>query len=141
LTALGNASAVSNTTLTYVDSDNNAGNTATFQAVAGMQAPATPVVGTFMPFSLAAGDRGIRSISEITLGTTYTSGTMALIIYRELATIPATAVQVAGMMIPPTSINIQPGVRVYNGSCIALISTGPATTATTPTGNYTLVNQ
>jgi hypothetical protein len=141
LTALGNAAAVSNTTLTYVDSDNNAGNTATFQAVVGMQAPATPVVGTFMPFSLAAGDRGIRSISEITLATTYTSGTMALIIYRELATISVPLVQVAGVMIPPTSINIQPGVRVYNGSCIALISTGPATTATTPTGNYTLVNQ
>jgi hypothetical protein len=141
LTALGNASAVSNTTFTYVDSDNNAANTGTMQAVVGMQAPATPVIGTFVPFSLAAGDRGIRSISEITLGTSYTSGTMALIIYRELATVPVTAVQVAGMMVPPTTVGIQPGVRVYNGSCLAWISTGPATTATTPVASYTLVNQ
>lgn len=141
LTALGNAAAISNTTFTYVDSDNNAGNTGTMQAVVGMQAPSTPVIGTFVPFSLAAGDRGIRSISEITLGTTYTSGTMALIIYRELATVPVTAVQVAGMMVPPTTVGIQPGVRVYNGSCLAWISTGPATTATTPVASYTLVNQ
>jgi len=141
LTALGNVAVVSNTTFTYVDSDNNAGNTGTMQAVVGMQAPATPVIGTFVPFSLAAGDRGIRSISEITLGTTYTSGTMALIIYRELATVPVAAVQVGGMMVPPTSVGIQPGVRVYNGSCLAWISTGPATTATTPAASYTLVNQ
>jgi len=141
LTALGNASAVSNTTFTYVDSDNNAANTGTMQAVIGMQAPATPVIGTFVPFSLSAGDRGIRSISEITLGTTYTSGTMALIIYRELATVPVTAVQVAGLMVPPTSIGLNPGVRIYNNSCLAWISTGPATTATTPVASYTLVNQ
>ena len=141
LTALGNASAVSNTTFTYVDSDNNAANTGTFQAVVGMQASATPVIGSNNPFSLAAGDRGIRSISEITLGTSYTSGTMALIIYRELAQTATPTIWLSAYMVPPTSLGLFPGVKVHNNSCLALISTGPATTASTPVGNYTLVNQ
>ena len=141
LTALGNAAAVSNTTLTYVDSDGNAGNTATFQAVVGMQAPATPVIGTFMPFSLAAGDRGIRSISEITLGTTYTSGTMALIIYRELGTIAIpTGPNIAYSMFP-TPNTVTPGVRVWNNSCIHTIAVSSAANSMAPTGGYILVNQ
>lgn len=80
--ATGNGGAVTNTTMSYTDSDGNAGNTATITSF-----PATAVAGTFVPFNLAAGDKGIRSIQTLTLGTSYASGTIHLVAYRVLAQI------------------------------------------------------
>jgi hypothetical protein len=56
-TATTNAGAITNMTCSYTDSDGNAGNTATIASF-----PATAVIGTFVPFQLAAGDRGVRSV-------------------------------------------------------------------------------
>ena len=137
LTALGNAAAVANTTISYTDQDGNAGATGTFSGVVGWQAPATPVIGTWMPFQLAAGDRGIRSIQSITLGTTYTSGTMSLVLYRVLATIPISQANVS------STINFAgPGIRIYPNSCISAVQIGAtATTASNITGSYTIVER
>jgi hypothetical protein len=79
-TATTNGSAITNTTLTYVDSAGGTGNTATIASF-----PATAVAGTFIPFELAAGDIGVRSISEITLGTSYGTGALHLVVYRKIA--------------------------------------------------------
>lgn len=133
LTALGNAAAVSNSTVSYTNSDGTAGRTATFSALVGRQAPATPVIGTWMPFELAAGDRGVRSIQSITLTTTYTSGTMMLVIYRPIA---LEGVPVANY--PSGSLvmrqGIEPGVRIYNDTCFGVaVLGGIATTAPTIT--------
>lgn len=125
--ALGNAAAVSNTTISYTDDQGNTGNTGTFQAQVGYQAPATPVIGTFMPFSLAAGDRGIRGMTGasgggITLTTTYTSGTMSLLAYRPLVNIGTSVANV------PTTITFpSPGIRLYPGTCLQVVSVGSAT--------------
>lgn len=137
LTALGNAAAVANTTIRYTDQDGNATQTGTFSAVAGWQAPATPVIGTWMPFQLAAGDSGIRTIQGITLGTTYTSGTMSLVMYRVLATIPAPVANIA------TKVDFAaPGIKVYPNSCLHLIQKGVTnTTASNVTGSYTIVER
>lgn len=129
LTALGNAAAVANTTVNYTNSQGTAARTATFAASVGRQAPATPVIGTFMPFNLQAGDTGVRSIQGITLTTTYTSGTMMLIVYR-----PITLDGVAAANFPSGSLvsrlPLNPGVRVYNDTCFALaVIGGVATTA------------
>lgn len=130
LTALGNAAAVANTTVSYTNSAGTAGRTATFSGSVGFQAPATPVIGTWMPFTLQAGDTGVRSIEGITLGTTYTSGTMSLIVYRPLA---MTGVPVANY--PSGSLGgsnqlSNPGVRLWNGTCLAVtVVGGVATTA------------
>lgn len=124
LTALGNAAAVSNTTISYTDSDGNAGATGTFQAAVGYQAPATPVIGTFMPFTLAAGDRGVRTLASISLTTTYTSGTMSLIAYRPIVTLGTSVANV-----PATITFPAPGLRVYAGSCFAFLNVGSATLA------------
>ena len=79
-TATLNGGAVANTTMSYTNSDGTPGRTATLPTT-----PATSVVGTFMPFMLAAGDRGVQSIQSVTLGTTYgTTGTIHLVAYREL---------------------------------------------------------
>ncbi len=79
---LGNG-AVANTTLTYTNSAGVASRTGTIASF-----PAAAVVGTFVPFALAAGDVGIRSIQTLTLGTSYVSGTMHLVAYRILAILP-----------------------------------------------------
>jgi hypothetical protein len=68
---------ITNTTMSYTNSDGTAGRTATLPTVlAGMS------VGSFIPFQLAAGDTGVRSIQTLTLGTTYASGTIHLVAYR-----------------------------------------------------------
>ena len=133
--ALGNAATVSNTTLTYTDQDGNASATGTFSAVVGWQAPATPVIGTWMPFQLAAGDRGIRTITAITLGTTYTSGTMSLFLYRVLATIPVPTANVV------TQVDFgNPGVKIHPNSCIVALQVGSAS-AGNLSGSYTVVER
>lgn len=119
LTALGNAAAVANTTVSYTNSAGTAGRTATFSGAVGFQAPATPVIGTWMPFMLQAGDTGVRSIQGITLGTTYTSGTMMLVAYR---LIQVDGVSVAnfpsGSLVSRAPLN--PGVRIWNDTCFAV---------------------
>jgi hypothetical protein len=110
--AVGLAAVASNATVSYTNSDGTAGRTATLAAVVGSQAPATPVVGTLIWFNLAAGDKGVRSIQSITLNTSWVSGTISLMITRDLATI--------GNPIPNVSATkpiADPGIRLYNGTC------------------------
>lgn len=128
LTALGNAAAVSNSTLQYTNSDGTAGRTGTFTGSVGFQAPATPVIGTWMPFQLQAGDRGVRSIQSVTLNTTYTSGTMMLVAYRNIALDGAALANgPSGSLV--SRAQLQPGIRVYNDTCFAVGVLG--STATT----------
>lgn len=135
LSALGNAAAVATTTITYRDSEGNSPNTGTFSALVGWQSPATPVIGTWMPFQLAAGDRGIREISSFNSGTTFTSGTFALVLYRPLVTISNTVANAAGVITLPA-----PGIRIYPNSCIMAISVGSAS-ASTLAGSYTIMER
>lgn len=74
--------AVSNTTMSYTNEAGTSGRTATLPTT-----PASIAAGTILPFMLAAGDRGVRSIQSLTLGTTYTTGTARLVAYRQIAAI------------------------------------------------------
>lgn len=134
-TANTNAATIANTTLTYTDSEGNAGNTATFSALVGWQAPATPVIGTWMPFQLAAGDRGIRSVQTVTLGTSYGAGALSLVTFRPLLTIPNAVASIGGVVTIPS-----PGIRVHTNSCIAAIAVGSAS-ASTLAGSYTIMER
>lgn len=96
-TATTNGSAVTNTTMSYTDSDGNASNTATMTSF-----PATAVAGTFVPFVLAAGDKGVRSIQTVTLGTSYGGGAIHLVAYRVIAMLGTPTTGVAAT-IPPGS--------------------------------------
>lgn len=129
LTALGNAAAVATSTVSYTNSAGTAGRTATFSGAVGFQSPATPVIGTFMPFTLQAGDTGVRSIQSFNTGTTYTSGTMMLIAYRPIALDGvAVANMPSGSLVSRLPLN--PGIRVYNDTCFAIAVMGaPAVTA------------
>lgn len=77
--ATGNGAAITTTTLTYTNSAGTGSRTATMASF-----PQTAAAGSFIPFQLQAGDTGIRSIQTLTLGTSYTSGTVHLVAYREL---------------------------------------------------------
>jgi hypothetical protein len=78
--ATGNGAPVTNTTVSYTNSAGTAGRTATLASF-----PATAVVGTWVPFSLQAGDQGVRSVQSITLGTSYVSGAIHLATFRLIA--------------------------------------------------------
>jgi len=130
------AAAGANLTVSYTNSDGTAGRTATLLAIVGSQVPATPVVGTIVFFNLASGDRGVRSIQSITLGTSMLTGTIHLMITRDIATI--------GTTIP--NVNAQkiigmPGIRLYNGTTLLHCNLASATTATFYAGEIVVMEK
>lgn len=124
-TANTNAAAIANATVSYTNSDGVAGRTATLSAIAGSQIPATPVIGTIVWFNLAAGDKGVRSIQSITLGTSLAAGAVSLMIARDVAMIGTTIPNVSAQKIIGA-----PGIRLYNGTCMLHCVMASATTAT-----------
>lgn len=123
-TATTNAGAVTTITASYTDSDGNAGNTATIPTF-----PATAVAGTFVPFLLAAGDRGVRSVESITLGTTLTAGAVSVVLFRPIAYIPSPLANVGGTI---SVVNANPsGTKLWNGTCLVVAYLASATTANT----------
>ena len=54
---------------------------------------ASSAAGTFHPFTLDAGDVGVRSIQSVTLGVSMTSGAVHLVAYREIARLEFAAAQ------------------------------------------------
>ena len=98
--ATGNGGAITNTTMTYTNSAGVGSKTATIASF-----PASAVVGTFIPFSLSAGDLGVRSIQTLTLGTSYVSGTIHLVAYRLIAELPMPAAN-TGFSANFTSLNM-----------------------------------
>lgn len=123
--ALGNAATISNSTISYTNSEGTAGRTASLVAVVGSQVPATPVIGTVVWFTLQAGDVGVRSIQSITLSTTYTSGTMSLIIARPIAAAPIGI----GYQYMQSQIADGHGVKIYNDACLLPFWQSASTTA------------
>ena len=139
-TANTNAGTISTTTASYTDSEGNTGATATFAAMVGWQAPATPVITTWMPFQLAAGDRGVRAITAassggITLATSYGGGALSAVLYRSLLTIPNQLANSAALINLPS-----PGIRIYPGTCIWMVVRGTATAASV-SGSYTIMER
>lgn len=124
-TATTNAGAITNTTMSYTDQGGTAGNTATIASF-----PATAVAGTFVPFQLAAGDTGVRSIQSLTKGTSYAAGTMHLVAYRVLATIPISPAN-AGLMADYASVGFP---RLFDNTVPFLLWRPSATTAVTLQG-------
>jgi hypothetical protein len=77
-------------TISYTDESNNAGSTGSMEVAYA----ASSIAGTFHPFTLAAGDTGVRSIQSCTLGVSMTSGTIHLVAYRELARLELTSANI-----------------------------------------------
>lgn len=134
--AVGLAAVASNATVSYTNSDGTSGRTATLSALVGSQAPATPVNGTLIWFNLQAGDKGVRSIQSISLGTSWVSGSISLMITRDIATIGTTIPNVNAQKIIGT-----PGIRLYNGTCLLHCNLASATTATFYAGELVIMEK
>lgn len=130
-TATTNGSAITNTTISYTNSDNVSGKTATISSF-----PATAVLGTFVPFQLAAGDRGIRSIQSITLGTSYGTGAVSLMCLNPLASCGVPLAN-TGSIAFPRKLDLQ----LYNGHTLLPFWTPANTTAVTLAGNIYFINK
>jgi hypothetical protein len=113
-------------TLTYTDQDGNTGATGTFTAVA------TPPVGTFEIFTLAAGDTGVRAPTSFIQSATRTSGTMHLVLFRVLAQVEVTAANIGNAIDALTGGMPQ----IYNDSVLQLVWFPSVTTATNFIGQY-----
>jgi hypothetical protein len=87
--ATTNGSAVTNITMSYTNEAGTAGRTATMPSF-----PATCAANAFIPFNLQAGDSGVRSVQSLTLGTSLVTGTVHLVAYRRIASLPIPAVAV-----------------------------------------------
>jgi hypothetical protein len=129
-----NAAVISNSTVTYTNSDGTGSRTATLANLVGAQIPATPTIGTIVWFQLAAGDKGVRSIQTLTLGTSLATGSVSLLIARPLATYSAVVANVGSGPRQP----MDPGIRLYNGTCALLCYQAASTTATTVSGSVTV---
>lgn len=134
-TATTNGSAITNTTLSYTNSDGTNSRTATIPNF-----PATAVAGTFVPFALEDGDRGIKDIASITLGTSYGSGVISLVLYRVIGQASINIANVGSIMQPVTVFD-QPGIRIYNGTCFWYGYLSSTTTATTGTLTVTIMER
>ena len=113
-------------TLTYTDQDGNAGATGTLTGVA------TPPVGTFEIFTLAAGDTGVRAPTSFIQSATRTSGTMHLVLFRVLAQVEVTAANIGNAIDAITG-----GLpRLHNDTVLQLVWFPSATTASNFIGQY-----
>ena len=129
-TATTNAAAIANITLSYTNSEGVAGRTGT------MSYPATAGIGTFVPFQLAQGDIGVRSIQSITLGTTLTAGAISLIAFNFLATVPVTVANIGSI-----AFQRKLDLKLQNGHCLLPFWIASTTAAVNLTGTIYFVNK
>lgn len=80
---------------------------------------------TFYRLGLQSGDTGIRSVQSLTLSATWTSGTMNLVVYRPLKSIPITSAFVPAQLDAVTAAF----ARVMDSSCLFFLFV-PSTTTT-----------
>jgi hypothetical protein len=128
-TATTNAAAITNTTAVYTNSGGTTTRTATMTSF-----PATAIAGTLVPFNLADGDKGVRSVQSVTLGTSRGGGAISLVAYRVLGMVGCPVANVAASALLPGA-----GVRVHAGVAAVLVQIPTATTATTVTAALQVV--
>lgn len=119
--ATTNAGAITNTTMSYTNSNGDPGKTATI-----LSFPATAAVGTLVPFQLADGDTGVQSIQSITLGTSYGTGTLHLVAYR-----PVMCVGITANVASAVDFVTGGAVKIFDSAVLFVTILPSATTAAT----------
>jgi hypothetical protein len=110
-------------TVSYTNQAGTAGRTGSFTYAT---AASSTLAGAMFPISLQAGDTGVRSVQTVTFSTAWTTGTINLVAYRLLATIPAPTAS-ASFAKDGLSLGFQ---RLYNG-VVPYLAFVPSTTTTT----------
>jgi hypothetical protein len=115
-------------TVAYTNSGGTAGRSATniFATVA------SSAIGSFYPIGLQAGDVGVRSVQSLTLSATWTSGTINMVAYRQIAALPMT-----GAFLGESLDAISGGLtEIFNGSVPFMVFVPGGTTASYVIGTY-----
>lgn len=114
-------------TISYTNDANASGKTGSMQVTYA----ASSITGTFYPFTLAAGDTGVRSIQSVTLSVSMTSGSISLVAYRPLAQIELPAAGIPNAVDALTS-----GMpRLYDNTVPFLLYIPQTTSTTLTTGS------
>ena len=93
---------------------------------------ASSAIGAFYRFQLQAGDTGVQSIQSLTLGVSMTSGTIALVLYRVLASLELIAAGIPNAIDALTS-----GFpRLFNGTVPFFVFIPNTTTAAAVSATY-----
>jgi len=116
-------------TIAYTDQD---GNTAQVGTLVGFVTTAS--AGRNFPFSLAAGDTGVRAITGFDNVATSTSGTFGLVLRRQIANM-FFAQASTGTMLDAITGGLP---RIYDDACLEFLWLG-GTATTTITGQITMV--
>lgn len=97
---------------------------------------ASSLAGTFYPIGLQAGDTGIQKADSLTLSATWTSGTIHVVLYRELAKLQITQANVG------SAIDMLTGgfTRLYDNTVPFLLFI-PSTTTTSNISGQMIVSQ
>lgn len=115
-------------TISYTNEAGTAGRTA------GLAFPTanSPLAGSFFPFGLQAGDKGVKSVQSLSLNTSWVSGTVNLVAYRVLAALPITQANVDNEIDALTS-----GFpRIYDGTVPFFLFVPTAITVANIAGTY-----
>ena len=93
----------------------------------------SPTAGAFFPIGLQAGDKGVRSVQSLTLSVSWVSGTMNLVAYRVLATLPLPAAFISN------DIDVLTGrmPRLFDGVVPFLVYVPNGATVSNVSGAYT----
>lgn len=119
VTALGNGTPT--LTLKYTNQGGTSGKTSTNL----MACANTPTLGDAFIMGLAAGDTGIQKAESLTLSSTYTSGTISVVLFRPIA-----ALELPSAMIPNAIDALTGGfARIYDNS-VPYFMFIPSTTTT-----------
>jgi hypothetical protein len=111
-------------TLSYTNQSGTSGQLGT------VSVPATSAAGTFLPFSLAAGDTGVRSVQSLTFAATLSAGVLHLVAYRILSKVNINIASTSG------SVDALTGgfVRMYDNTVPFLLWLANGTGANTING-------
>lgn len=117
-------------TVSYTDQDNNSGATATYTHPANAE-----TVGQMFPFTLAAGDNGVRSVASFTCSVSSgTAGDIGLTLLRRVAELPLTVPNVAAVLDA-----VAAGFPVLpNDACLALMVQCTAATSGLILGSFNM---
>jgi hypothetical protein len=116
-------------TISYTNQDGTSGRSGSFVAATTMPALRTH------PFSLQAGDTGVRSIQTYTQSATMTSGTHGLVMRRRIASLGIGGGGGGGMFDP-----VAGGLpRIYDDACIEMMGTFITAGATTVFGEFAIL--
>ena len=120
VTTIGTAAPVTTCTISYTNEAGTAGRTGTLSSI-----NTAASAGWTGFFDLAAGDKGVRSIQSITLGTSLVSGSVSLKLIRIVSAIPVAADNRLGTMDV-----VQLGMPIWYNTSVpyfiyALTSTSP----------------